>query len=67
MRRGGGGGGDAAYDFTDWFRLALRQEFFRDQNGARTGFGNEVNLLSTTLTAQFVPARRRYPLRGVRP
>lgn len=43
----------AAYDFTDWFRLALRQEFFRDLNGARTGFGNEINLLSTTLTAQF--------------
>jgi Putative beta-barrel porin-2, OmpL-like. bbp2 len=42
-----------AYDFTDWFRLALRQEFFRDENGARTGFGNEVNLFSTTLTAQF--------------
>jgi hypothetical protein len=45
--------GYAAYDFTDWFRLAFRQEFFRDQNGARTGFGNEVNLFSSTLTAQF--------------
>ena len=45
--------GYVAYDFTDWFRLALRQEFFRDENGARTGFGSEVNLLGTTLTAQF--------------
>jgi hypothetical protein len=43
----------AAYDFTEWFRLALRQEFFRDANGARTGFGNALNLSSTTLTAQF--------------
>ena len=45
--------GYAAYDFTDWFRLALRQEFFRDADGARTGFGSDVNLFSTTLTAQF--------------
>jgi putative OmpL-like beta-barrel porin-2 len=44
--------GYVAYDFTDWFRLALRQEFFRDESGARTGFGNEVNLLGTPLTAQ---------------
>lgn len=31
--------GYGAYDFTEWFRLALRQEFFRDADGARTGFG----------------------------
>jgi Putative beta-barrel porin-2, OmpL-like. bbp2 len=43
----------AAYDFTDWFRLAFRQEFFQDQNGARTGFGNRVVYWTSTLTAQF--------------
>ena len=45
--------GYAAYEVTEWFRVALRQEFFRDADGARTGFGNALNLLSTTLTAQF--------------
>jgi hypothetical protein len=45
--------GYAAYDFTDWFRLAFRQEFFQDQNGARTGFGNRVVYWTSTLTAQF--------------
>lgn len=43
----------AAYDWTDWLRTALRQEYFKDANGARTGFGNSLNLFSTTLTAQF--------------
>jgi hypothetical protein len=43
----------AAYDFTDWFRLAFRQEFFQDQNGARTGFGSRVVYWTSTLTAQF--------------
>lgn len=42
-----------AYDVTEAFRLALRQEYFRDANGARTGFGNALNLASTTLTAQY--------------
>jgi len=42
-----------AYDVTEAFRLALRQEYFRDANGARTGFGNALNLSSTTLTAQY--------------
>jgi len=45
--------GYLAYDFTDWFRLAFRQEFFQDQSGARTGFGNRVNYWTSTLTAQF--------------
>jgi len=45
--------GYAAYDFTDWFRLAFRQEFFQDQNGARTGFGSRVVYWTSTLTAQF--------------
>ncbi len=43
--------GYVAYDFTDWLRLALRQEFFRDESGARTRFGNEVNRLGTRLPA----------------
>jgi hypothetical protein len=45
--------GYVAYDVTDWFRLAFRQEFFQDQNGARTGFGNRVVYWTSTLTAQF--------------
>jgi putative OmpL-like beta-barrel porin-2 len=45
--------GYVAYDWTDWFRTSLRQEYFKDANGARTGFGNTLNLFSTTLTAQF--------------
>jgi Putative beta-barrel porin-2, OmpL-like. bbp2 len=45
--------GYAAYDFTEWFRLAFRQEFFQDQNGARTGLGNRVVYWTSTLTAQF--------------
>lgn len=45
--------GYVAYDFTDWFRLAFRQEFFQDQNGARTGFGSRVVYWTSTLTAQF--------------
>jgi hypothetical protein len=43
----------AAYDWTDWFRTALRQEYFKDADGARTGFGSKLSLYSTTLTAQF--------------
>jgi hypothetical protein len=42
-----------AYDWTDWFRTALRQEYFKDADGARTGFGNKLSLWSTTATAQF--------------
>lgn len=42
-----------AYDWTEWFRTALRQEFFRDANGARTGTGFATDLWSTTATLQF--------------
>lgn len=42
-----------AYDWTDWFRTALRQEYFVDVHGARSGFGNHLELFSTTVTAQF--------------
>ena len=42
-----------AYDWTDWFRTALRQESFKDADGARTGFGNKLSIWSTTVTAQF--------------
>jgi hypothetical protein len=42
-----------AYDWTDSFRTALRQEFFRDADGARSGFGSALDLWSTTATAQY--------------
>ena len=42
-----------AYDFTERLRLALRQEYFKDAQGARTGFGNKVSLRSTTVTLQY--------------
>jgi len=41
-----------AYDFTERFRVALRQEYFKDSDGARTGFGSKLSLWSTTLTLQ---------------
>jgi hypothetical protein len=43
----------AAYDFTERVRVALRQEYFKDADGARTGFGNKLSLWSTTLTFQY--------------
>jgi hypothetical protein len=43
----------AAYDWTDRFRTAIRQEYFKDADGARTGFGGELSLRSTTLTLQY--------------
>jgi hypothetical protein len=42
-----------AYDWTDSLRTALRQEFFKDADGARTGFGSELELWSTTATLQY--------------
>jgi Putative beta-barrel porin-2, OmpL-like. bbp2 len=42
-----------AYDFTERFRVALRQEYFKDADGARTGFGSKLSLWSTTLTLQY--------------
>ena len=43
----------AAYDWTDKLRTSLRQEFFRDADGARTGFGSALDLWSTTATIQY--------------
>ena len=42
-----------AYDFTERLRLALRQEYFKDAQGTRTGFGSKVSLRSTTVTLQY--------------
>lgn len=43
----------AAYDWTDKLRTSLRQEFFRDAAGARTGSGVGTDLWSTTATIQY--------------
>jgi hypothetical protein len=43
----------AAYDWTDRFRTSIRQEYFKDSDGARTGFGSKLSLWSTTLTLQY--------------
>ena len=43
----------AAYDWTEQLRTALRQEYFKDADGARTGFGSKVDLWSTTATVQY--------------
>ncbi|HKZ08937.1 MAG TPA: outer membrane beta-barrel protein [Methylomirabilota bacterium] len=43
----------AAYDWTERFRTAIRQEYFKDADGARTGFGGKLSLWSTTLTLQY--------------
>jgi len=56
--------GIVAYDFTDWFQLAFRGEYFRDPDGYRTvgalqpafplgAFFNNHNLWETTLTSTF--------------
>ena len=42
-----------AYNFTERFRVALRQEYFKDAQGARTGLDNKVSLWSTTVTLQY--------------
>jgi hypothetical protein len=42
-----------AYDWTDRFRIAVRQEYFKDSDGARTGFGSKLSLWSTTLTLEY--------------
>ncbi|HEY7041492.1 MAG TPA: outer membrane beta-barrel protein [Methylomirabilota bacterium] len=42
-----------AYDWTDKIRTAVRQEYFRDANGARTGIGAATDLWSTTATFQY--------------
>ncbi len=43
----------AAYDFLKAFRAALRQEWFRDAEGVRTGTVGGVTLFSTTATLQY--------------
>lgn len=43
----------AAYDWTEKLRTAVRQEFFKDADGARTGFGSKLDLFSTTATVQY--------------
>jgi len=45
--------GYLAYDFTEKFRMAFRLEYFQDVDGARTGLGQQVDLVSATLTAQY--------------
>jgi len=48
-----GWAGYAAYDWTDSLRTAVRQEYFRDAGGARTGSGMATDLWSTTATIQY--------------
>jgi len=48
-----GWAGYVAYDWTDKLRTAVRQEFFRDAAGARTGSGVGTDLWSTTATLQY--------------
>jgi hypothetical protein len=48
-----GWAGYVAYDWTDKLRTALRQEFFRDAAGARSGSGLGTDLWSTTATVQY--------------
>ena len=43
----------AAYDVLKDFRVALRQEWFRDVDGVRTGIPGGVTLFSTTATLQY--------------
>jgi hypothetical protein len=42
-----------AYDWTEKLRTSVRQEFFRDAAGARTGSGLGTDLWSTTATVQY--------------
>lgn len=49
--RWGGIAGYLKYDFTERFSLALRSEFFRDEDGVRTG--TRQSLVGNTLTAQY--------------
>ena len=43
----------AAYDWTEKFRTSGRIEYFRDADGARTGFGSKLSLWELTATAQY--------------
>ncbi|MGH7396916.1 MAG: outer membrane beta-barrel protein, partial [Candidatus Rokuibacteriota bacterium] len=48
-----GWAGYAAYDWTENLRTSVRQEFFRDAHGVRTGSGAGTDLWSTTATIQY--------------
>jgi hypothetical protein len=48
-----GWAGYVAYDWTESLRTAVRQEFFRDAAGARSGSGIGTDLWSTTATVQY--------------
>jgi putative OmpL-like beta-barrel porin-2 len=48
-----GWAGYVAYDWTESLRTAVRQEFFRDAAGARSGSGSGTDLWSTTATVQY--------------
>lgn len=41
------------YDFTPWFYVALRGEWFRDDDGVRTPTGIDQNLYAVTFTPTF--------------
>lgn len=48
------------YDFSDWFYLALRGEWFKDNDGTRTGFDQklgEVTLTPTFLVGEHMAIR----------
>jgi hypothetical protein len=47
----------AGYAVSDEFAIAVRGEYFSDPDGAATGYrGNEVNIVTGTLTLEFLPA-----------
>jgi hypothetical protein len=48
-----GWAGYVGYDWTESLRTAVRQEFFRDAAGARSGSGIGTDLWSTTATVQY--------------
>ena len=48
-----GWAGYAAYDWTEKLRTALRLEFFTDPQGARTQFGQKLDLWDVTATVQY--------------
>ena len=48
-----GWAGYAAYDWTERLRTSVRQEFFRDAQGARIGSADATDLWSTTATVQY--------------
>lgn len=45
--------GYAAYDWTPALRTAVRLEYFRDQDGVRTGLGSRLGVVGATATVQY--------------